>query len=147
MFLQLQRQSESVQQAPDDAQRIDIDGERAQLADVLDELRSFAMFGGHKMVIVRDAEDFISRFRESFREVSRRPGRLRNTAAALRTLAKTTRIYKLIDKLGGICECEPPTQLASWIMSQAKNAHGLTLSSEVTAAAGGTGRRRFRSAG
>ncbi len=31
---------------PADMQRTDVDGETAQLADVLDELRSFAMFGG-----------------------------------------------------------------------------------------------------
>ena len=64
VFLQLQKQAEMLQQAPADAQRIDIDGERAELAEVLDELRSFAMFGGHKLVIVRDADDFVSRFRE-----------------------------------------------------------------------------------
>ncbi len=29
-----------------DTQRADVDGERAELSDVLDELRRFALFGG-----------------------------------------------------------------------------------------------------
>ena len=74
VFLQLQRQTEIVQEAPPDAQRMDIDGERAELADVLDELRSFAMFGGHKLVIVRGADDFISRFREQLEKYLSSPG-------------------------------------------------------------------------
>ena len=66
-FCSCREQTEIVQQAPADAQRIDIDGERAELADVLDELRSFAMFGGHKLVIVRDADDFIVAIASSLR--------------------------------------------------------------------------------
>lgn len=130
-FLQLQKQAELLSQAPKDAQRIDIDGERAQLSDVLDEVRSFAMFGGHKMVVVRDAEEFISRFREGLEKYLAAPVDSGTLLLRCDVLQKNTRIYKLIDKLGGICNCEPPTQLASWIISQAKNAHGLMLTSEV----------------
>ena len=45
-FLQLEKLSALLAQLPPDMQRVDFDGERAELADVLDELRSFAMFGG-----------------------------------------------------------------------------------------------------
>src|SRR5215216_3638960 len=89
-FLQLQKLGEVLKQLPADAQRTDVDGERAELAAVLDDLRSFAMFGGGKVVVVRSAEAFISRFREQLEEYcacpssratrgsqrsSRRPGR------------------------------------------------------------------------
>jgi DNA polymerase III delta subunit len=47
------------------------------------------------------------------------------------TLPKTTRIYKLIDKLGGICVCDPPRELTRWISEQAKNAHGITLTPDA----------------
>lgn len=131
-FLQLQKQAELLQQAPKDAQRIDIDGERAELADVLDEIRMFAMFGGYKIVIVRDGEEFISRFREQVEKYLASPVDSGSLVFRCTALPKNTRIYKLIDKLGGICDCEPPKQLASWITSQAKNVHGLSLTSEVS---------------
>ena len=130
-FMQLQKQSELLLQAPKDVQRIDIDGERAQLADVLDEIRSFAMFGGYKVVVVRDAEEFITRFREQLEKFLAAPVDSGTLLLRCGTLAKNTRIYKLIDKLGGICSCEPPVQLAAWIIAHAKNAHGLTLNPAV----------------
>ena len=63
-FLQLQRLREIARLFPAETQRIDYDGETAQLSEVLDELRSFAMFGGgDKLVSVREADAFITRFR------------------------------------------------------------------------------------
>ncbi len=47
------------------AQRVDVDGEKAELAEVLDELRSFAMFGPGKLVVVRNADEFLSRLFQS----------------------------------------------------------------------------------
>ncbi len=52
-FLQMQRLSELLKLLPADVQRLDFDGERAELADVLDELRSFSMFGNGKLVVLR----------------------------------------------------------------------------------------------
>src|SRR5262250_1572432 len=67
-FLQLQRLAQIIERAPDGAQRIDLDGERAELAEVLDEVRSFAMFGGGKVVVVTNADAFVTRFREQLEE-------------------------------------------------------------------------------
>ncbi|HMB95727.1 MAG TPA: hypothetical protein VKK61_06775, partial [Tepidisphaeraceae bacterium] len=58
-FLQLQKLAEVRGQLPKDVQTIELDGERAELADALDELRSFAMFGSAKLVILRSADDFV----------------------------------------------------------------------------------------
>lgn len=131
VFLQLQKQQEILRTMPADAQRIDIDGERAELADVLDELRSFAMFGGHKLVVVREADDFISRFREPLEKYLAAPVDSATLLLRCQSLPKTTRIYKLIDKLGGVCTCEPPRELVRWIADQARNAHGITLAPEA----------------
>ena len=63
-FLQSEELGKLGKLLPPDAARIEVEGERAELADVLDELRSFAMFGSGKMVVVRDADDFVSKYRE-----------------------------------------------------------------------------------
>ena len=72
-FLQLQKLAEIKSQLARDVQSNDVDGERAQLADVLDELRSFAMFGSGKIVVVRNADELITRFREQLEDYVSKP--------------------------------------------------------------------------
>lgn len=133
VFLQLQKQGEILRELPPDAQRVDLNGEKVELSDVLDEVRSFAMFGGHKVVIVRDADEFVSRFREPMERYFAAPVESATLVLRCEKMPKTTRVYKLIDKLGGVMDCTPPTaaQLVRWISDQAKNAHGVTLSPEA----------------
>jgi DNA polymerase III delta subunit len=119
-FLQLQKLAEIARLLPDDAARIEFDGERAELADVLDELRSFAMFGGGKLVVVRNGDDFITRFREQLEDYVADPSNSATLVLRVATLPKNQRIYKAIDKMGQIVPCEPPkpAQLPSWILRQ-----------------------------
>src|SRR5262245_21973069 len=72
-FLQLQKLDEIRALLPKDTQAIEADGERAELADVLDELRSFAMFGSTKLVVVRTADEFITRFRDQLEDYLENP--------------------------------------------------------------------------
>src|SRR5262249_890944 len=72
-FLQLQKLAEILAMLPSDTQRADFDGEKAELASVLDDLRSFALFGGGKVVVVRNADEFISRYREQMEDYVANP--------------------------------------------------------------------------
>ena len=51
--------AERLAEAHGDVARFALDGETAELADVLDELRSGALFEPHKLVIVDAADKFI----------------------------------------------------------------------------------------
>src|SRR5882757_4839841 len=93
-FLQTQRLREIMAQLPADAQRIDVDGERAELADVLDELRSFAMFGGSKAVVVGGGDEFLKRFREQLEAYCDHPADSAVLVLRLNALPKNQRIYK-----------------------------------------------------
>ena len=126
-FLQLLKLAEILRDHPKDAQRIDADGERAELADVLDELRSFAMFGGRKVVVVRDADAFLTRFREPLEEYVAAPSDNATLVLRLPSLPKTQRIAKAIDKVGRIENCDPPRDLARWASDRARSAHKITL--------------------
>lgn len=130
-FLQLQKLSEILRLMPKDVQRVDVDGERATLSDVLDELRSFAMFGGAKLVVVRDADEFLVRFREQLEDYVARPTDSATLVLRLPSLDKRQRIYKAIDKLGGIEVCEPPRDVARWAAERARAAHRITLSPDA----------------
>lgn len=128
-FLQLQKLAGVVKQMPPDVQRIDVDGERAELAEVLDELRSFAMFGGAKLVVVRNADDLITRFREPLEEYVASPSSGSTLILRLDALNKTQRIAKAIAKTGEIIPCDPPpaASLPKWIVQHGKTAHQVAV--------------------
>jgi DNA polymerase-3 subunit delta len=136
-FLQLSRLRQIIAQFPADVQRIDIDGMRAELSDVLDELRSFAMFGGvdaGKLVVVRDADEFISRYREQLEDYVAKPSNSATLVLRLLSLPKNQRLYKIIAKIpGAIISCEPPKdwELPKWIMDRSKSEHKLTVSQDA----------------
>jgi DNA polymerase III delta subunit len=129
-FLQLQEMGKILTTLPADAQRSDYDGEQAQLADVLDDLRSFAMFGGGKLVTVRSADDFVSRYREQLETYLAEPSMSATLILRLSSLPKVQRVYKLIAKVGQVVECSPPKDLARWVMDRAKQ-HGATLAPDA----------------
>jgi DNA polymerase-3 subunit delta len=127
-FLQLQHLGDIVRLAGKDAQRIDLDGEKATLAEVLDEVRSFAMFGGGgKVVAVQNADAFITRFREQLEDYVARPSDSATLVLRLESLPANQRIYKAIAKVGVIEKCEAPKDLARWIIDRAKSAHTLIV--------------------
>ena len=130
-FLQLLKLAEILRDLPPDAQRVDADGERAELSDVLDELRSFAMFGGGKVVVVRDADAFIARFREQLEEYVAAPSDSATLILRLASLPRTQRIYKAIDKVGRVENCDPPKDLARWASDRARSAHRIVLEPEA----------------
>jgi len=128
-YLQLQELDNLLAGLPKDVDRVNVDGETAQIGDVFDHLRTFAMFGGGKLVVVRDAEEFISTFREPMENYVAKPSESCVLVLRCKTLPAGQRIYKAIDKLGGIIKCEPPKQAAlpGWIIRRAKEAHDLTI--------------------
>lgn len=126
-FLQLQRLGELLKLFPKDVQRIDLDGEKASLAQVLDEVRSFAMFGGAKLVVVRDADDFVSRFRQQLEEYVARPSDSGTLVLRLSSLPGNQKIHKAIAKTGQIEDCNPPKDLRRWIVQHAKSAHRVAI--------------------
>src|SRR5688572_26216829 len=126
-FLQLEQLAGILRQMPPDVQRVDVDGERAELAEVLDELRSFAMFGGAKLVVVRDADALITRFREQLEDYVNNPSNSGTLVLRLNTLPGTQRIAKAIAKVGKIEDCNPPKDVARWVIEHSKSAHGVAL--------------------
>jgi DNA polymerase III delta subunit len=126
-FLQLQHLARIVALAGKDAQRIDLDGERAELAEVLDEVRCFAMFGSGKVVAVQNADAFITRFREQLEEYVLKPSESAALVLRLASLPANQRIYKAIAKTGVIEKCEAPKDLARWIIDRGRSAHQLSV--------------------
>ncbi len=127
-FLQLQRLRAIAAQLPPDAQRVDYDGETAQLRDILDELQSFAMFGGGtKLVTVREADALITRYREQLEDYVNKPSMSATLVLRLSSLPATQRIAKAIAKVGAVESCAAPKDLVRWAIDHAKTTHKISL--------------------
>ncbi len=113
------------------AARVDFDGEPRDLAEPLDELRSFAMFGTGKIVVIQNADDFLSRFREQLEEYVAHPSASATLVLRLSSLPKGQRIHKAITAAGTIEICDPPKDLARWIADRARSAHKLTINPDA----------------
>jgi DNA polymerase III subunit delta len=132
-YLQTEKLAELLADFPKDLQRIDPDGEKAELAEVLDELRSFAMFGGGKLVVVRNADAFITRFREALENYLSAPSSSGTLVLRVSSLPSNQRVYKLIQKVGSIEKCDPPkpADLPKWIATHAKSSHRVTVAPDA----------------
>jgi DNA polymerase III delta subunit len=129
LFRQLQVLGELAAELGPDIHRVDLEGETAELAQVLDEVRTFTLFGGGKLVVVRNADKFISAHRQALETFIQNRGSDTSTVLVLRvdSLPATQRIYKLIAKVGQVVKCEPPADLERWAIQQARSAHQVTL--------------------
>jgi DNA polymerase III delta subunit len=130
-------QSESLSALNDslgtDFQHVEFDGEKAELSDVLDELRSFAMFGSGKLVVIREADAFISRFREPLENYLQATSDSGVLVLRVNSLPSNQRIYKLIQKVGVIEKLQPPkfAELPRWIIAQARKVHSVGVDQDA----------------
>ncbi len=131
LFLQLDKLSLLLRELGSDVQRNDFDGETADLAEVLDELRTFTMFAGSKVVVIRSAELFITRFREPLERYIPDPSGTGALVLRCSTLPANQRIYKLILKAGQVLDCNPPKDLIKWATDRAKQYHQIQLLSDA----------------
>jgi len=102
--------------------------EVAEPAGLLDELRTPPFLAPRRLVIVENATPLVTRAAEALVGYLGKPSRTGVLALALPKLAKNTRLYKAIAKVGMVVGCEAPRDyhLAKWIMARSR-AHGKRL--------------------
>lgn len=104
--------------------------DKAPLADVLDELRSVGLMQQYKIVIVNEADAWITRYREQLERYAADPAEAGTLVLRPATWTSTTKLHKAIDgKIGAVVKCEPPTaaQAESWLKQRAEEVHGVKL--------------------
>jgi DNA polymerase-3 subunit delta len=111
-----------------------LDGETVELVQVLDELATIAMFGGGgRLVIVENADNFVSRHRAALEQYAARPKGSSTLALVVRSWPANTRLAKQVAEAGLAIECKAPTpaRLAKWLVRWAKQRHGATLTPDA----------------
>jgi DNA polymerase III delta subunit len=110
-----------------DIQTFAYDGATAGAADLLDELRSYALLQTHKLVILDNAEQFLAR--EGHRHVMEHYAASPVDHATLLMRAPTWRpgkLDKLIEKVGSVIKITEPTRAkaVAWCIARCSKAHG-----------------------
>ena len=106
------------------------DGPQAQLAEVLDEVRTLSLLGSRRVAIVDDADPFITANRAPLERYCSAPSDSGSLILLCNTLPKNTRLYRTISSGGAVIHCDPPKggAVVGWIVNRARTTYGKQLS-------------------
>ena len=107
------------------------EGRAAELADVLEELATVAMFGpGQRLVVVDEADEFVSRYRGQLEDYVARPAGSGVLVLDVKSFPANTRLYKAVAAEGLAVDCNSPAaaRVARWLGTWSKQAHQVELS-------------------
>jgi DNA polymerase-3 subunit delta len=108
-------------------------GDQADLKTVCDELRTISMWGSSRLVVLDDADRFVSQNREGLEKYLQKPSKNSVLVLDVKAWPKTTRLAKAVPKVGLEVECGPLSgnDLVRWIAETAKTAHGKSLTRDT----------------
>lgn len=113
--------------------RVDFEGDSAPLAEVLDEVRTLSFLAERRLVIVQDADAFVSRHREALERYVAEPSRAGALALVCKVMNKQWRLTKAIQKIGRLLECKPPPpwERGRWLSEHAHRTYGKRLAGQA----------------
>lgn len=101
-------------------------GKEADIKSVRDELQTVSMWGDRRMVIVEDADEFVTNFRDGLEKYLAKPAKKSLLLLLVESFPKTTRLFKAADKVGLVIDCSElkGAELTRWIQATAKDRFG-----------------------
>lgn len=110
-----------------------MEGAKADITQVLDDVRTFPMLGGRRVVIVDDADLFISKHRQILEQFTLSPADSGCLVLVCSSFDARTRFYKAVKKIGEAIECNPlrGRALISWLVSTARGAYQKGLAQQA----------------
>lgn len=95
--------------------------DEAQLAEVLDELRTLPFLAPSRVVIVRDADAFVSAHREKLEKYLQAPNETSALILHVHSWKSNTRLAKLVQEIGElrVCSLTDQTNLNAWLAKAA----------------------------
>lgn len=94
----------------------------AELADVLDDLRTLPFLSDRRLVIVDEADAFVSANRQALEKYAANPSPTGALLLLVKSFPGTTRLAKLVAKVGVTLRCDRPTgrKLNSFVRDRAQ---------------------------
>jgi len=108
-------------------------GKETEFRTVHDELAMVSMFSEQKIVLVEDAEEFVSKYRPQLEKYVEKPSKLSLLVLDVKTWRKNTKLAKKVAKTGIDVDCSELTgaKLSSWLVRAAKEEHGKQLTRDA----------------
>jgi len=103
-------------------------GDKADFANVRDELDTLPFLASRRLVLVENADPFVTKHRGSLEKYVSQPSATGVLALEVKAWPATTKLAKLVpDAATIICKAPATAKLASWCVQWAKSQHGKTL--------------------
>ena len=108
-------------------------GEEADWKSVRDELLTVSMFGDRRLVLVEDADDFVSENRSALERYLEKPAKKSLLLLDVGSFPKTTKLFKAVDKVGLLIECTElqGAELTRWIQATVKERFGKQITRDA----------------
>lgn len=97
-------------------------GKDVDFRTVRDEVQTVSMFSSTKLIVVENADDFVSAYRSQLEGFAEKPVGKSKLVLEVSKWPKNTRLAKIVDKKGLAVECSELTagKLIAWLTTQAK---------------------------
>jgi len=108
---------------------VDVEGPKADLADVLDELRTLPFLAEVRVVIVHEADAFITAHREALERYAASPSPTGVLILVCDVMNRQWRLTKAVQQVGQLIECKPPPvwERPAWLANRAFEEYGKKL--------------------
>lgn len=103
----------------------------AGLAEVLDELRTLPFLAPRRVVLIRDADSFVSAHRGVIEDYLQSPPRTATLILIVSSWPRSTRLYKLVEKIGRTFSCVSPERGVRKWMANVAGKRGRKISPEA----------------
>lgn len=116
---------------------IQFSGESAQLAEVLDEARSFGLVVTHKLIVIDDAQRLVNAdTRPAWERYADDPSPDATVVLRDESWSSTGKFEKAVREQHAWVACEPltPSEAGAWLVRRTKQQHGLLLTAHTAAA-------------
>ncbi len=87
---------------------LSLDGNEAQISQVLDELRTLPFLSDRRVVLIREADSFVSQNRPALEHYFEQPCDTATLILAVGTWQKTTKLAKKLSSMGELITIDPP---------------------------------------
>ena len=110
-------------------------GKDADLKSVCDDLLTVSMFGDKRIVIIDDADDFVSQNRASLEKYVANPSKTSLLVLDVKSWPKNTKLAKATDKIGLNLECGElkGAALVKWLVKTAAEVHHKQIGRDAAA--------------
>jgi DNA polymerase-3 subunit delta len=108
-------------------------GEGARLADVLDEVRTLPFLTRRRLVVVENADPFVTAHRRELEAFAEHPAATGSLVLSVKTWPANTRLAKLVAQRGLAVECKSPREkeIPDWLVELADERDGVALDREA----------------